>query len=348
MFRMHSDDREELQTAEAGDIVAFYGVEASSGETFTDGKQNITLTSMHVPAAVISLAVAPKDRAAEANFSKALNRFTKEDPTFRVHQDEESQQTIISGMGELHLDIYMERMRREYNCDVIAGKPQVAYRETITQRAEIAYTHKKQTGGSGQYGKIGGYLEPLPPDAVETYEFVDEIVGGVIPKEFIPACDKGFKEAIKKGALIGFPVVGVRAVLNDGASHAVDSSEMAFKTAALMGFREAYPKAKPTILEPIMKVEVEAPVEFQGSVVGQVNQRRGVILETKSDDVVTITAQVPLNTMFGYSTDLRSATQGKGNYTMEFAHYAPVPKQEQEAMIKEYRERQAKEAAARK
>jgi elongation factor G len=348
MFRMHSDDREELQTAEAGDIVAFYGVEASSGETFTDGKQNITLTSMHVPPPVISLAVAPKDRTAEANFSKALNRFTKEDPTFRVHQDEESQQTIISGMGELHLDIYMERMRREYNCDVIAGKPQVAYRETITQRAEIAYTHKKQTGGSGQYGKIGGYLEPLPPDAVETYEFVDEIVGGVIPKEFIPACDKGFKEAIKKGALIGFPVVGVRAVLNDGASHAVDSSEMAFKTAALMGFREAYPKAKPTILEPIMKVEVEAPVEFQGSVVGQVNQRRGVILETKSDDVVTITAQVPLNTMFGYSTDLRSATQGKGNYTMEFAHYAPVPRQEQETMIKEYRERQAKEAAARK
>jgi elongation factor G len=348
MFRMHSDDREELQTAEAGDIVAFYGVEASSGETFTDGKVNVTLTSMHVPAAVISLAVAPKDRAAEANFSKALNRFTKEDPTFRVHQDEESQQTIISGMGELHLDIYMERMRREYNCDVIAGKPQVAYRETVTQRSEIAYTHKKQTGGSGQYGKIGGFMEPLPADAVETYEFVDEIVGGAIPKEFIGACDKGFKEAIKKGALIGFPIVGVRVTINDGASHAVDSSEMAFKTAALMGFREAYPAAKPTILEPIMKVEVEAPVEFQGSVVGQVNQRRGVILETKSDDVVTITAQVPLNTMFGYSTDLRSATQGKGNYTMEFAHYAPVPKQEQEQMIKEYREKQAKEAAARK
>jgi elongation factor G len=348
MFRMHSDDREELETAEAGDIVAFYGVEASSGETFTDGKVAITLTSMHVPAAVISLAVAPKDRNAEANFSKALNRFTKEDPTFRVHQDEESQQTIISGMGELHLDIYMERMRREYNCDVIAGKPQVAYRETITQRAEIAYTHKKQTGGSGQYGKIGGFIEPLPSDAVETYEFVDEIVGGVIPKEFIPACDKGFKEAVKKGSLIGFPIVGVRVTLNDGASHAVDSSEMAFKTAALMGFREAYPQAKPTILEPIMKVEVEAPTEFQGSVVGQINQRRGVILETKSDDVVTITAQVPLNTMFGYSTDLRSATQGKGNYTMEFAHYAPVPKQEQDAMIKEYREKLAKEAAARK
>jgi elongation factor G len=348
MFRMHSDDREEIQTAEAGDIVAFYGVEASSGETFTDGKVNVTLTSMHVPAAVISLAVAPKDRSSEANFSKALNRFTKEDPTFRVHQDEESQQTIISGMGELHLDIYMERMRREYNCDVVAGKPQVAYRETISQRAEINYTHKKQTGGSGQYGKIGGYIEPLPPDAVETYEFVDEIVGGVIPKEFIPACDKGFREAVKKGSLIGFPIVGVRAVLNDGAFHAVDSSEQAFRTASLMGFREAYAEAKPTILEPIMKVEVEAPSEFQGSVVGQINQRRGVILETVTGENVTITAEVPLNTMFGYSTDLRSATQGKGNFTMEFARYATVPRQEQEEMVKKYREKIAKEAAARK
>ncbi len=348
MFRMHSDDREEIQTAEAGDIVAFYGVEASSGETFTDGKVNVTLTSMHVPAAVISLAVAPKDRASEANFSKALNRFTKEDPTFRVHQDEESQQTIISGMGELHLDIYMERMRREYSCDVVAGKPQVAYRETISQRAEINYTHKKQTGGSGQYGKIGGYIEPLPPDAVETYEFVDEIVGGVIPKEFIPACDKGFREAVKKGSLIGFPIVGVRAVLNDGAFHAVDSSEQAFRTASLMGFREAYAEAKPTILEPIMKVEVEAPSEFQGSVVGQINQRRGVILETVTGENVTITAEVPLNTMFGYSTDLRSATQGKGNFTMEFAKYSTVPRQEQEEMVKKYREKLAKEAAARK
>jgi len=348
MFRMHSDDREEIQTAECGDIVAFYGVEASSGETFTDGKVNYTLTSMHVPAAVISLAVAPKDRNAETNFSKALNRFTKEDPTFRVHQDEESQQTIISGMGELHLDIYMERMRREYACDVIAGQPQVAYRETITQRAEIAYTHKKQTGGSGQFARVNGFMEPLPPDAVETYEFVDEVVGGSIPREYIPACDKGFREGIKKGALIGFPVVGIRCTVNDGLSHAVDSSEMAFKTAAWMGFREAYSAAKPTILEPIMKVEIEAPVEFQGSVVGQVNQRRGVIQETISDENVTVTAEVPLNAMFGYSTDLRSATQGKGNFTMEFSRYAPVPKQEQEEMIKKYREKVAAEAAARK
>jgi elongation factor G len=344
MFRMHSDDREEIERAEAGDIVAFYGVEASSGETFTDGNLNVTLTSMHVPSAVISLAVAPKDRTAEANFSKALNRFTKEDPTFRVHQDEESQETIISGMGELHLDIYMERMKREYNCEVIAGKPQVAYREAITRRAEIHYTHKKQTGGSGQYAKIGGYIEPLPSDAVETYEFVDDVVGGSIPREYIPACDKGFHEAIKKGSLIGFPIVGIRCAINDGAAHAVDSSEMAFKTAALMGFREAYEQAKPVILEPIMKVEVDVPRDLQGAVVGQINQRRGQIIDTISEDDVTIIAEVPLNTMFGYSTDLRSATQGKGNYTMEFARYAQVPRSEQEEMIKKHREQLAAEA----
>ena len=348
MFRMHSEDREEVPSAESGDIVAFYGVEASSGETFTDGKVNYTLTSMHVPAAVISLAVAPKDRATEVNFSKALNRFTKEDPTFRVHQDEESQQTIISGMGELHLDIYMERMKREYNCEVIAGKPQVAYREAVTRRAEINYTHKKQTGGSGQYAKIMGYIEPLPADAVETYEFVDDVSGGSIPREYISSCDKGFKEGVKKGTMIGFPIVGIRCVINDGASHAVDSSEMAFKTAAIMGFREAYAKSAPTILEPIMKVEIDAPVEFQGAVTGLVNQRRGVILETVGGDSVSITCEVPLNAMFGYSTDLRSSTQGKGTFTMEFARYAVVPKQEQEEMTKKYREKLALEAAAKK
>ncbi len=343
MFRMHSEDREEIPSAEAGDIVAFYGVEASSGETFTDGKQQVTMTSMHVPAAVISLAIAPKDRATEVNFSKALNRFTKEDPTFRVHQDEESQQTIISGMGELHLDIYMERMKREYGCEVIAGKPQVAYRESITKRAEINYTHKKQTGGSGQYAKILGYIEPLPSDAVEAYEFVDDVSGGSIPREFISSCDKGFRDGVKKGTMIGFPVVGIRCAINDGASHAVDSSEMAFKTAAIMGFREAYAKAGPTILEPIMKVEIDAPTEFQGAVVGQVNQRRGVIMETIPGDSVNVVCEVPLNAMFGYSTDLRSATQGKGTFTMEFARYAIMPKQEQEEMTKKYREKIAAE-----
>jgi len=302
------------------------------------------MTSMHVPDAVIDLAVAPKERTGQANFSKALNRFTKEDPTFRVHRDEESAQTIISGMGELHLEIYIERMKREYNCEVVAGKPQVAYRETITQRGDFAYTHKKQTGGSGQFGRVCGYLEPLPADSVETYEFVDDIVGGAIPREFIPAVDKGFREALKKGSLIGFPVVGVRAVINDGDSHDVDSSEQAFKTAAIMAFREGYEAAKPTILEPIMKVEVSAPEEFQGSVVGQLNQRRGTILSTEnSEGYLTAVAEVPLNSMFGYSTDLRSATQGKGEFTMEFAKYAPVPRNEQEEMMKAYREKQAAE-----
>ncbi len=298
------------------------------------------MTSMHVPDAVISLAVKPKEKAGEANFSKALNRFTKEDPTFRVHRDEESAQTIISGMGELHLDIYIERIKREYNCEVEAGQPQVAYRETIRQRADFNYTHKKQTGGRGQFGRVAGFIEPLPPDAVEHFEFVDDIVGGVIPREFIPACEKGFNEAIKSGSLIGFPIVDVRVTINDGASHAVDSSEIAFKTAALMGFREAYDKAKPTILEPIMKVEVQAPSEFQGSVMGQINQRRGIIVGSENTEGYLIAqAEVPLNTMFGYSTDLRSATQGKGEFTMEFLKYAPVPKQEQDELIKKFKEK---------
>jgi elongation factor G len=349
IVRMHSNEMNDIETAKAGDIVALFGVECASGDTFTDGTVQVTMTSMHVPDAVISLAVAPKERAATANFSKALNRFTKEDPTFRVHRDEESAQTIISGMGELHLEIYIERMKREYQCEVIAGKPQVAYRETITQKGEFYYTHKKQTGGSGQFARVCGYLEPLPADAVETYEFVDEVSGGSIPREFIPACDKGFKMAVEKGSLIGFPVWGVRCVVNDGAFHAVDSSEMAFKTAALMGFREGYAAAKPVILEPVMKVEVTAPEEFQGSVVGQLNQRRGTILETSNaEGYLTAVAEVPLNNMFGYSTDLRSATQGKGEFTMEFARYSPVPKNEQEEMIKKYKEKQAAEAAARK
>jgi elongation factor G len=340
IVRMHANEMNDVEEAYGGDIVALFGVEAASGDTFTDGRVNYTMTSMFVPDAVISLAVAPKERTGQANFSKALNRFTKEDPTFRVHRDEESAQTIISGMGELHLEIYIERMKREYNCEVIAGKPQVAYRETITQRGEFAYTHKKQTGGSGQFGRVCGYLEPLPPDAVEREEFVDDVTGGSIPREFIPAVEKGFREALKKGSLIGFPVTGVRYVINDGASHAVDSSEQAFKTAALMGFREGYDAAKPVILEPIMKVEVQAPEDFQGSVVGQLNQRRGTILSTENrEGYVVAVAEVPLNSMFGYSTDVRSATQGKGEFTMEFARYSPVPRAEQEAMMKAYREK---------
>ncbi|MBZ4335729.1 elongation factor G [Corallococcus interemptor] len=349
IVRMHASEMHDVNEATAGDIVALFGIECASGDTFTDGTVQYTMTSMFVPDAVISLAVTPKNRDTLANFSKALNRFHKEDPTFRVRRDEESAQTIISGMGELHLEIYIERMKREYNCEVVAGKPQVAYRETISQKGEFAYTHKKQTGGSGQFARVCGYVEPLPADAVQQYEFVDDIVGGSIPREFIPACDKGFQEAVKKGSLIGFPVVGLRVVINDGAFHAVDSSEMAFKTAAIMGFREGYAAAKPVILEPIMKVEVTAPEDFQGSVVGQLNQRRGTILETgTAEGYVTAVAEVPLNTMFGYSTDLRSATQGKGEFTMEFAKYLPVPRNEAEALMAQYKEKQAAEQAARK
>ncbi|MCY1034106.1 elongation factor G [Corallococcus sp. BB11-1] len=349
IVRMHSSQMNDVNEATAGDIVALFGIECASGDTFTDGTVNYTMTSMFVPDAVISLAVEPKDRAKSTNFSKALNRFNKEDPTFRVSRDEESGQTIIRGMGELHLEIYIERMKREYDCEVKAGKPQVAYRETISQKGEFAYTHKKQTGGSGQFARVCGYVEPLPSDAVQQYEFVDDIVGGSIPREFIPACDKGFAEAVKKGSLIGFPVVGLRVVINDGAFHAVDSSENAFKTAAIMGFREGYSAAKPIILEPVMKVEVSAPEEFQGSVVGQLNQRRGTILNTETaEGYLTAVAEVPLNTMFGYSTDLRSATQGKGEFTMEFARYSQVPKNEAEALMATYKEKQAAEQAARK
>jgi elongation factor G len=343
LVRMHSNEMNDVDTTTAGDIVALFGVECSSGDTFTNESINYTMTSMHVPEAVISLAIAPKDKGNAANFSKGLNRFTKEDPTFRVHRDEESAQTIISGMGELHLEIYIERMKREYGCEVISGKPQVAYREAIGQRAEFSYTHKKQTGGSGQYGKVAGYIEPLPADHPTGFEFEDDITGGSIPREFIPACEKGFREAIKKGPLIGFPIVGVKCVINDGASHPVDSSEIAFRTAALMGFREAYAVAKPTILEPIMRVEVQFPEEFQGGVMGGLNQRRGTIISSeKQESFVQAMAEVPLNDMFGYSTDLRSMTQGKGEFTMEFQKYAEVPKQQREVMMTEFRNKKDK------
>jgi elongation factor G len=344
LVQMHSDEMHDVEEASAGDIVAMFGVDCASGDTFTDGTHKVTMTSMFIPNAVISLAIAPKDKAGQANFSKALNKFTKEDPTLRVHRDEESAQTIISGMGELHLEIYCERIKREFNCEVVVGKPQVAFRETITKRGDFNYTHKKQTGGSGQFGKVVGFIEPLPSDAAVNYEFVDDITGGSIPREFIPACDKGFQEAVKEGRLIGFPIVGVRVTINDGAYHDVDSSEQAFKTAALMGFREAYERAGAVVLEPIMKLETQAPEEFQGGVMGQINQRRGIIVNSGTNEgYAVIEAEVPLNEMFGYSTDLRSATQGKGEFTMEFLKYAPVPRNVQDEMVKKYQEKKAKE-----
>jgi len=342
LIRMHSSEMIDIEEASAGDIVAMFGVDCASGDTFTDGKLNVTMTSMFVPNPVIELAVSPKEKAGQVNFSKALNRFTKEDPTFQVYRDEESGETIIKGMGELHLEIYIERIKREYNCEVIVGKPKVAFREAFTSKVEFNYSHKKQTGGAGQFARVAGYIEPLPADAVETYEFVDEIVGGAIPREFIPACDKGFREQTKEGQLIGQPLVGIRVVLNDGAFHAVDSSDMAFKLASMTALREAYDKAKPIILEPIMKLEVSVPEEFQGAVIGQVNQRRGLIVGTGTDaGYCIVEADVPLSEMFGYSTDLRSATQGKGEFSMEFLKYAPVPKNVQEEMVKEYQKKRA-------
>ncbi|MBL7998349.1 MAG: elongation factor G [Candidatus Kapabacteria bacterium] len=343
LVRMHASEMHDIDSTTAGDIVAMFGVDCASGDTFTDGTVNYAMTSMFVPEPVIELAVAPKEKAGQVNFSKALNRFTKEDPTLRVYRDEESGETVIKGMGELHLEIYIERIKREFNCEVTVGRPKVAFRETITKRANFNYTHKKQTGGSGQFARVAGYMEPITePEIHDNYQFVDEIVGGVISREFIAPSDKGFQEQLKDGQLIGQPVQRVRVVLNDGATHAVDSSEMAFKLAAMAAIRECYASAAPVVLEPIMKLEVSTPEEFQGVVIGQMNQRRGVIMGTDSEaGYVTVTCEVPLQEMFGYSTDLRSATQGKGEFTMEFLKYATVPRNVQDEMVKEYQKKRA-------
>jgi elongation factor G len=335
LVRMHSDEQEDIDTSEPGDIVAMFGIDCNSGDTFTDGRLNYAMTSMFVPDAVISLTVTPKDNKAQTNMSKALRRFTKEDPTFRVSADPETGETIIAGMGELHLEVYIERMKREYQAEVQTSPPRVAYRETITRRVDYAYTHKKQTGGSGQFGKIGGFMEPY---ADGPYMFNDEIVGGIVPREFIPAVDKGFRSMLAKGLLIGAPVVNVGITLDDGGYHAVDSSDIAFQEAARGAWRETYPKAGPQILEPIMKVSVEGPVEFQGGMTGLLMQRRGLILSTtEADGFAHVDAEVPLAEMFGFSTTLRSATQGKAEFTMEFAKYSPVPTGIGEELVKKHK-----------
>jgi elongation factor G len=341
LIRMHANSMEDISEAPCGDIVALFGIDCASGDTFCKHGTNYSMTSMYVPAPVISLAVMPKDKNSSDNMAKALGRFTKEDPTFRTFVDPESNQTIIQGMGELHLDVYIERMKREYRAEVQTGMPQVAYRETITQRAEFDYTHKKQTGGSGQYGRVAGFMEPNPES---DYEFVDAIRGGVIPNEFIPSCDKGFQAAMAKGTLIGFPIVNIRMTINDGATHPVDSSDMAFQQAGIGAFRQAYERAKPVILEPIMKVNVEGPTEFQGNVFGSLNQRRGIIVSSTEDGAFCqIEAEVPLSEMFGYSTVLRSLTQGKAEFTMEILKYGRVPAAISEELKKDYQEKRRKE-----
>ncbi|MDD7460662.1 MAG: elongation factor G, partial [Spirochaetales bacterium] len=336
LVRMNSAQMEDINEGMPGDIIALFGVDCASGDTFCGGGLNIAMTSMFVPEPVISQAITPVDKAAAANMSKALNRFTKEDPTFQTYVDPESNQTIIKGMGELHLAVYVERMKREYKCEVTVSAPQVAYRESISQKADFNYTHKKQTGGSGQYGRVAGFMEPL---ADKDYEFVDSIKGGAIPNEYIPSCDKGFKKAMEKGSLIGAPVVGVRCTINDGQYHPVDSSDIAFQTAAIGAFREGYAKAKPAILEPIMKVQLAGPTEFQGNMFGLINQRRGVIIDSTDElGTSTVNAEVPLSEMFGFSTILRSSTQGKAEFTMEFEKYGKVPNNVADELIKKYQE----------
>ena len=341
LVRMHANTMEDITRGECGDIVALFGIECASGDTFCHPDLNVAMTSMFVPEPVISLAIEPKDKKSSDQMGKALNRFTKEDPTFRSFVDPESNQTIIQGMGELHLEVYIERMKREYKCEVDVGMPQVAYREAITQRADFNYTHKKQTGGSGQYGRVAGFIEP---SAEKNYEFVNMVKGGAIPNEFIPSCEKGFKGALEKGQLIGFPIVNTKCVVNDGASHAVDSSDIAFQLAAIGAFKEAYLKAKPVILEPIMKVAIEGPNEFQGNIFGTINQRRGVITASTEDGkFCKVEAEVPLSEMFGFSTILRSLTQGKAEFSMEFEKYGKVPTSVSELLRKEYEEKRRKE-----
>ncbi len=341
LVRMHSDHKENIDEASAGDIIAMVGVDCASGDTFCEEGVNYACESIFVPEPVISLAVNPVDNAAQTRMAKALNRFMKEDPTFKVRVDEESNETLISGMGELHLEVYIERMKREYKADVEIGAPQVNYRETIKIPADFDYTHKKQTGGSGQYGCVIGDIYPLDSDSEENFEFTNNVKGGNIPNEYIGSCRKGFEDIMEKGPLAKFPMIKIGVNLNDGKYHDVDSSEMAFRVTARGAMRAAIKKAKPIILEPIMKVEVESPGEYQGNVVGSLSSRRGVVagIDTQADGTCIITSSVPLSEMFGYSTNLRSLTSGKASFTMEFEKYEETPANIQKQVIEDRAEK---------
>jgi len=327
IVRMHSNNREEIKEVRAGDIAAVVGLKnTGTGDTLCDEAKPVILESMEFPEPVISVAIEPKSKADEEKLANALSRLAEEDPTFTVKSDEETNQTIISGMGELHLDVLVDRMRREFNVQANVGKPQVAYRETVRKTSEAESKYIRQTGGRGQYGHVIITLEPLPP--AKGFEFVNKIVGGVIPREYIPAVEKGIREALTSGVLAGYPVVDVRVTLTDGSFHEVDSSEMAFKIAGSMAFKDACKKANPVILEPIMKTEVMVPEDYMGDVIGDLNSRRGKIISMEPvNKIEHIKANVPLSEMFGYSTTLRSLTQGRGNYSMEPSHYEEVPKQ---------------------
>ncbi|NLX13237.1 MAG: elongation factor G [Phycisphaerales bacterium] len=334
ILRMHADQREDIEVAMAGDIVALMGVECHSGDTICDIGHNYSMERIHVAEPVISLAIKPAKSADRDKLGRALSRFCREDPTFHVRHDEKTSETLVCGMGELHLDVYIERLRREQRIELEVGAPQVSYREAPTQEVEFNYKHRKQTGGSGQYAHVIGKLIPLPADAPNDYEFENKVTGGRIPTEYIPSCDKGFQSARGKGPLAGFEIVRVKMLLEDGTHHTVDSSDLAFQVCARDAFIDAFRRARPALLEPIVKVEVEAPIEYQGNVVGDLSSRRGIILgaETKQNFVI-VQAEVPLGKMFGYATDLRSATQGKGTFSMEFACYRQTPRDVQEEVI---------------
>ncbi|KAI9791550.1 MAG: Elongation factor G, mitochondrial [Piccolia ochrophora] len=340
IVRMHSNEMEEVTEIGAGEICAVFGVDCASGDTFTDGTLGYSMTSMFVPEPVISLSIAPKNTKDTPNFSKAMARFTREDPTFRVTVDSESQETIISGMGELHLDIYVERMRREYRVDCKTGQPQVAYRETISAKAEFDHLYKKQTGGAGDYARVMGFLEPT--GSLEGNAFEQRIFGGSIDEKFLFACDKGFHASCAQGPLVGHRVLGTRMVITDGATHMTDSSEMAFKIATQQAFRKAFATARPQILEPLMKTTVTAPNEFQGAVAGLLNKRNAVISDTEiGPEDFTLLADCSLHGMFGFSSLLRAATQGKGEFSMEFSHYAPAPMQLQKELVAKHEKERA-------